>query len=86
MSADTETFDQKFARQKAVLDLIADPDDWKNPIEATINADAATDAAIIEAVTDMTGSFPTIVPNADGTKTVLADGYYLTMVDPDIDL
>lgn len=86
MPTSTDDYEANLARLKAVFDLVANTSDWKMPVQAVIDNDAATNLDIEEAVSYFTGSAATINHLDNGTKQVLADGYYLAMVDPDVDL
>lgn len=60
---------------RCAFTMVANKDNWKEPIHATINAE---DKAIVErAIIDATASDPTFDENTDGTLRVFADGYYI---------
>lgn len=66
-------------RMSEVFDLVKAPD-WKDPIDTTIPKSAATAAEIETAVSWHTGSLPMVADKGE-TWEVVADGYYLSMVD-----
>lgn len=67
------------AELDAAFDLVKAKDHWKNPIDATIEADEDTRAAIHAAVAFFTGSETTVHPQPDGRVRFTAPGYYLTI-------
>lgn len=64
------------ARLRPALDAVVDKDNWKMPVDATIPADAFSDRDIEDALIYYTGSIAEIYDLGDGTKRVLASGYY----------
>lgn len=60
------------------FDRVANKTNWKLPVNAVIEATAADQLLISEAVVFFTGSVPTItrVPNWPHLSLVRADGYY----------
>lgn len=58
---------------------MADAEDWKLPISATVPADADREL-ILAAVIYYTGGMAYFGPQEDGTWLVTANGYYLNMV------
>lgn len=64
---------------REAFNLVADPADWKNPVDAVIPGD--TDRSlIIDAVIHFTASVPVFETLPDGRLRVAAAGYYLTIV------
>lgn len=67
-------------RLTAVFDLVADPENWKMPVDAFVEEGQATVGEIEAAVIFFTGSVPDIYPcEASGGRqgyAVLAAGYY----------
>jgi hypothetical protein len=61
----------------SAFDLVKDPKDWKNKINAVVAPDADTDC-ITQAVIFFTGSVPSIVKTKNGFN-VRAAGYYMSI-------
>lgn len=66
-------------RRLEVFELVQNEDHWKNPIDATIDADAATMDEIADAVVFYTGSVPTFERVQGNGLRVRAAGYYRTI-------
>lgn len=67
-------------RLNEVFDLVKDPSDWKNPIEARVPKTKATSAEIQTAVSWFTSSLAEVADRGDHWQ-VYAEGYYMDMVD-----
>lgn len=67
-------------RLDEVFNLVKDPADWKNPIEARVPKSKATAAEIRTAIAWTTSSFAEIADKGDHWE-VYAEGYYMDMVD-----
>lgn len=89
---DSEIIDPKYVggltgiTRQRLLDLfnvVVDPEDWKNPIDAVIDLDPADEQTLIQAVIFFTGSVPEIERHPFGggdiETRVIADGYYRTI-------
>lgn len=64
-----------------LFNTVADPDNWKNPIDAVIDLDPADEELLKRAVVFFTGSVATIERDPFGRDNgiearVVADGYY----------
>lgn len=57
------------------FDLVRDMDDWRKPINKTINVDDSMLPLIEEAIIYFTGTVPELTTTLDGLILVLAIGY-----------
>lgn len=67
-------------RMDEVFNLVKDPADWKNPIDARVPKAKATAAEIETAVSWYTSSLAMVADKGDYWE-VYAEGYYMDMVD-----
>lgn len=67
-------------RLDEVFDLVKDPTDWKNPIDARVPKASATAAEIETAVSWNVGALPMVADRGDYWE-VIGEGYYDAMVD-----
>lgn len=63
-----------------VFNLVKPPSDWKDPIDTMAPKSKASAAEIEVAVSWLTGSMAMVADKGDHWE-VIADGYYLSMVD-----
>lgn len=64
---------------EAAYALVKPAGHWKNPIDATIEADGDVRAAVHAAVAFFTGSDTMVEPQPDGRVRFTAPGYYATI-------
>lgn len=76
--ADTEIIFRGYTREELekAFNAVKNPDNWKDPIEATVPMDVDLDL-IDAAVVFFAGSAIDWEENEDGTYTVWAAGYYI---------
>lgn len=67
-------------RLDEVFDLVKDPADWKNSIDARVPKAKATAAEIETAVSWNVGALPMVADRGDYWE-VIGEGYYDSMVD-----
>jgi len=72
--------DERQAELHEAFNLVADPENWKNPIDAEIDPRQVAD--VVEAIHFFTGSIAVVEIIQDTTREavrVTAEGYYLTI-------
>ena len=68
-----------YAQLEAAFDLVpTDPSSWKMPIKGTVPAGSDTDA-MSAAISFFCGSWSEFVEQPDGSYTVEAPGYYMSV-------